>query len=63
MTLKVEGMHCKKCSASITRALEALGCVGVNVNLEEKTVNAEPNGISREAIVSEIEDLGFEVIA
>lgn len=58
-TLKVEGMHCPKCVASVTKALsEVPGLSNVSVNLEkgEATFDGEA---SADAIKDAVDKIGF----
>ena len=62
MILKVSGMSCQHCAASVTKALSALsGAESVNVSLEAGM--AEITGtVDAAAAKAVIEDLGFDVI-
>lgn len=63
-TIKVKGMSCQHCVASVTRALsEIAGITDVQVNLEkgEATFN-EQNPVSSETIKDAITKIGFEVV-
>ena len=58
-TLKVEGMHCPKCVASVTKALsEVPGLSNVSVNLEkgEATFDGEA---PVDAIKEAVDKIGF----
>lgn len=59
--LKVEGMHCEGCVKRVTEGLKAEG-ITAEVSLENKTVSFEGDENSVKTAVSEIEDLGFEVV-
>lgn len=60
--LNVEGMMCSHCENAVKKAVMALGTKSVEVSLEEKTVTIEHREeISKQAIIDEIEDLGYEV--
>ncbi|KAI9245215.1 hypothetical protein BDA99DRAFT_528267 [Phascolomyces articulosus] len=62
--LPVEGMTCQSCVKSITNALSGLpGVISVHVSLtdENATVVHDPSLLSKEAIVTVIEDCGFDV--
>ena len=64
VTLKVNGMSCGGCVASITRVLRALPGVGeVAVVLEPgtATVTYEPQSMGLPAIKRAVEDAGYEV--
>lgn len=59
--LKVEDMHCAGCVKRITEGLKAEG-IKAEVSLEDKTVSFEGEEEIVKKAVSEIEDLGFEII-
>lgn len=59
--LKVEGMHCEGCVKRVTEGLQAEG-IAAEVSLENKTVTVEGDKGTVEKAVSEIEDLGFDVM-
>ena len=59
--LKVEGMHCEGCVKRVTEGLKAAGIIA-EVSLENKTVSFEGDETVVEKAISEIEDLGFEVV-
>ncbi|SNR86017.1 Copper chaperone CopZ [Humidesulfovibrio mexicanus] len=60
----VKGMSCQHCSASVTKALEALpGVSNVNVDLLSGTASYEEASPVDPAVVKKaIEKLGFEVV-
>lgn len=63
MTIKVGGMTCGGCVASVTRVLSALdGVKNVTVSLEQAqaVVVADAAKVGREQLVQAIEDAGFE---
>ncbi|ADL05143.1 copper ion binding protein [Lacrimispora saccharolytica] len=63
--IKVDGMACEHCVKAITNAVGALsGVSGVSVDLSGKTVTVDhdPDQASVEAIQSEIEDQGYDVM-
>ncbi|MDO8347742.1 MAG: heavy-metal-associated domain-containing protein [Rugosibacter sp.] len=63
MTIKVGGMTCGGCVASVTRVLSALaGVKDVTVSLEQAqaVVVADAAKVGREQLVQAIEDAGFE---
>lgn len=60
--LKVEGMKCDGCVKRVTEGLKADGIVA-EVSLENKTVSFEGDENVVKTAVSEIEDLGFEVVS
>ena len=62
--LKVKGMTCDGCVASVERVLKALDGVGrVDVSLarEEAAVEFDGTRISREELAGAIEDAGYDV--
>lgn len=60
-TLKVKGMSCAHCVSSIEEALKEQN-VKAKVDLVSKTVEVEyTEAVSRNVIIEEIEDLGYEV--
>jgi copper chaperone len=64
VTLKVNGMSCGGCVASVTRVLRALPGVGeVAVVLEPgtATVTYDPQSMGLPAIKRAVEDAGYEV--
>ena len=62
IVLKVEGMSCEHCKMSVEKGLAAIG-VKAEVNLEAHTVTIEHDAkkVSEKQIITEIEDLGYEV--
>ena len=64
MSIKVTGMTCAMCVATIEKALKSLeGVLEANVNLgtETATVKYDPDRVSPEQIVRAIEDTGYGV--
>ena len=61
MTLKVEGMMCEGCVKRVVAGLSEAG-ITAEVSLENKTVSFEGDEAVVEKAISEIEDLGFEVV-
>ena len=61
--IKVNGMSCNHCKMSVEKGLAAIG-VNAEVNLGEKTVAIEfdPAKVQKTQIVTEIEELGYEVV-
>ncbi|KAI9498123.1 hypothetical protein BDB00DRAFT_784201 [Zychaea mexicana] len=62
--LPVQGMTCQSCVKSITNALRGIpGLVSIDVSLanENATVVHDPSLLSRDSIVTAIEDCGFDV--
>ena len=63
-TIKVKGMSCQHCVASVTKALSVIeGITDVQVNLEkgEATFN-ENSPVSEQTIKDAISKIGFEVV-
>lgn len=59
--LKVEGMTCGGCAASVKRALQALDAnAHVDVDLPSKTVKVE-TAARLDAVKDAVEDAGYEV--
>ena len=64
VTLKVEGMTCGGCVASVTRVLKAMPGVGdavVQLDARSATVTFDPARTSVPALKSAIEDAGYAV--
>ena len=63
-TIKVEGMHCEKCSSRIKESLKAIpDIIKVNVNLNNKEVEIiSKKEIEENLIKDNIEKLGYKVI-
>ena len=64
-TIKVKGMSCQHCVASVTKALAGIeGVTNVQVSLEkgEATFN-EKSPVSEDAIKDAITEIGFEVVS
>ena len=60
-TLRVEGMHCEKCVARVTQALEGVdGVTGANVSLEDASADVEGHGFDAGALVAAVQEAGFE---
>jgi copper ion binding protein len=65
-TIKVEGMKCKNCSASVTKAVQALeGVEKVDVNSDKgvAVVEYDDQKVSEEKIRETINATGFKVVA
>ena len=61
VNLSVKGMHCPKCVARVTDALEAVdGVTAVEVSLEGESAVVEGRGLDAAAMVAAIEAIGFE---
>ena len=64
-TIKVKGMSCQHCVASVTKALSDIdGVTDVQVSLEkgEATFN-EKNQVAEQTIKDAITKIGFEVVS
>lgn len=61
-TLTVDGMHCQKCVARVTDALQALdGVISADVNLEAKSATITlAKEIPTTVLITTIDDLGFK---
>ena len=57
-TLKVPDMHCEKCVARITNALNEAK-LSFSVSLADKTVTVDGGAEEIEKALSELDDLGF----
>ena len=64
ITLKVEGMMCPHCEATVKKALEALdGVISAEASHEKKSVVVKTDGkVSKELIAKTIEDKGYKVV-
>jgi copper chaperone len=63
-TIKVKGMSCQHCVASVTKALSEIeGIAGVQVSLEKgEATFTENNPVPDQTIKDAISKIGFEVI-
>ena len=58
--LDVSGMHCEKCVAHVTEALEGVeGVTGARVSLEDASAVVEGHGFDTDALVAAVADAGF----
>lgn len=63
LSLKIEGMHCASCVASIERGLSDLAGVDssqVNLLMNSATVSFDPTRLSETDIIRKIHELGFK---
>ncbi len=61
--LKVDGMTCGGCAASVKRAVQALDSkANVDVDLPSKTVKVDTT-VQLEAVKRAVEDAGYDVIS
>lgn len=58
--LFISGMNCAHCETKIKNALNSIGAVNINVNLEDKTVTCDCER-ENEDIIEVIADYGFDV--
>jgi len=59
--IDVKGMHCEKCVAKVTEALEGVeGVTGAQVSLEEEAATVEGHGFDSSALVAAVAEAGFE---
>ena len=59
--LDVVGMHCEKCVARVTEALEGVeGVTGADVSLEDNAATVEGHGFNADALMAAVADAGFE---
>lgn len=62
LVLDITGMHCEKCSTSVTEALNALDGVSAEVDLKNNSASVKlSKEISAEKLESAVSDRGFEV--
>ncbi len=60
--LKVDGMTCGGCAASVKRALQALDAdANVDVDLPSKTVKVQTS-VQLDAVKAAVEDAGYDVL-
>ena len=58
--LDVQGMHCEKCVARVTEALENVeGATSVEVSLEDNSAIVEGHGMDANALVAAVEAIDF----
>lgn len=64
-TIKIKGMSCQHCVASVTKALSEIdGISDVNVNLEKGEASFNENSpVSPDTIKDAITRIGFEVVS
>jgi copper chaperone len=65
ITIKIKGMTCGGCVASVQRALKAIdGVHEVKVSLEQgqASIDYTPGRVNAARLSSAIEDAGFEVV-
>ncbi len=58
--LEITGMHCEKCVARVTEALEGVeGVTSADVRLEDNAATVEGHGMSVDALVAAVEAIDF----
>jgi len=64
-TIKIKGMSCQHCVASVTKALTAIAGIGdVKVDLEKgEATFTESSPVSQNTIKDAITKIGFEVVS
>ena len=61
--IKIEGMHCEKCSGRVEKTLNAIGGVSAKVSLAKKIAVVSITGsVTDEALKDAVEKLGFSVV-
>ena len=63
-TIKISGMSCQHCSASVAKALSEInGLTDIRVDLEKNEASyAEITPVPMETIIKAITKIGFEVV-
>ena len=60
-TFDVKGMHCPKCVARVTDALQGVeGVTAATVTLEDEKAVVEGHGYSVDACIAAVSEIGFE---
>lgn len=60
--IRISGMSCGGCVASVTSALERIGVTNHQVEIGRATVEYDEAEINQAEIVEAIEDAGFDVV-
>lgn len=64
ITMKIDGMSCAHCVASVDKALRKLDGVNVDsVAIGSATVSYDPNAVSEQRIAEVVADEGYAVVA
>jgi copper chaperone len=64
LTLVVEGMNCGHCKVAVTDHVERIaGVESVEVDLDAKCVQVRGTDIDETALVSAIDDAGYEAVS
>ena len=59
--LDVRGMHCEKCVARVTEALEGVdGVTSAVESLDETAATVEGHGFETDALIAAVQAVGFE---
>ena len=59
--LSVGGMHCQKCVARVTEALQGIeGVTSASVDLDAASAVVEGHGYDADALVAAVKEAGFE---
>ena len=59
--LNVQGMHCEKCVARVTEALEGVeGVTSAVVSLEDNVANVEGHGFDTASLIAAVKEVGFD---
>ena len=59
--LNVNGMHCEKCVARVTEALEGVeGVTSAKVDLDSASAVVEGHGYDTDALIAAVQEAGFE---
>ncbi len=64
ITLKIEGMTCGHCTASVEKALSAVpGVSGAKADLAAKTATVTAaDSVDKKALAAAVDDIGFDVV-
>lgn len=63
VTLRVNGMTCTNCAATVSKTLEKSGMTNVNVDLGSAEVTfVNPTAVDLQAIIKQIDEIGYEVV-
>lgn len=58
--LDIQGMHCEKCVARVTEALEGVeGVTGVEVSLEDNAATVEGRGFATDELINAVVAIDF----
>ena len=61
-TIRIEGMSCGGCVASVTNALKRAGIENPDVEIGSATVEYEEGSLTHQQIVDVIENAGYDVV-